>query len=765
MPVGTMLRRYRRRPERRVHDARNRDSTRTQWAARYFCVVIIFALNGWVCSAINDKFSAPVAEARLAREERLRQKAHPANQPAIEPLAAGAATSVSNTTNPQTAPSTNQANPTKAPSVEAGDSALAAKPPVPSAWALVSRDNEGQRLAEWVPVDAQKVHAQDWAKNFYEEIQEHDPWIQHAAKCMCFGFPFLLTLIFVASTVLTGLLSRPMLDEDREWLARASGWAFLLALLSCGLNCIVVYGPETLAWFWQQSPKLVSSVVGGSGLITILGGQSEKTAASGKEDKKPGSKDWILQLLVKCAAPIFIVFLLMLLSTFTVLLLQKLPGLEVGAFPGDVREHVRFVTLSLLAAGFLGLAFFFSIFVNINKFSLHAMYRNRLLRAYLGATHTDRVPNSFTGFDENDNLDMKQLRAQRPLHVLNTALNLVHGSELAWQQRLATSFTFTPFTAGSAMLGYRDTKEYAMGANNDPITLGTAMAISGAAVSPNQGYNSSPVIAVLLTFFNARLGGWFGNPGLAGGSSWRRAAPGLALWPLICEALGLTDARHPYVYLSDGGHFENLGIYEMIMRRCRFIVVSDASCDPAYTFEDLGNAISKIRVDFGIPIIFKPNIEIKKYKHESGGLQKKPARHCAIARIRYSQVDCPPSASAGDKEKRDGWLIYIKPAMCGSEPMDVYHYQKAHPAFPHEPTTDQWFTESQFESYRMLGLHTIERICAGGSVTGLESFCNQVAKYLAGEHDEDEECGPIDRMHSFIDYVKDRVVGSRGDHE
>jgi len=753
MPVGTWLRGDLPKLAKGQDLAFLRD-----WAIRYGCLIGIFALAGLAACGISAKFYGVVRKAYLVQE-----MVDKARQAPAEPAAG------------KTPPA-----PTPPPPAP-GTSAAETKPPpsTPPAWALISREEKDSRLTAWVPVESDKVKVQDWTKKFSESTSARASWDEDAARCVCYGPPVLLTLVFLASTLLTGVLSRIMLDEDREWLARASGWAFLFAVLYGALDWVVLYGPDILERLWQSSPRLLSSVGGISGLITVRGGQSEKTTVSSQEDKKPGSKNGILQLVVKFAAPIFAVVLLMLFSYLTKLLLPKVPVAlrllaqapalkfvtgplhhilpawlthELTTAPAGITDHTNLPILIVVAVALAALAVFFSYFVNINKFSLHAMYRDRLLRAYLGATNTHRAPNPFTGFDECDNLHMAHLREQRPLHVINTALNLVHGTELAWQQRLATSFTFTPFTAGSAMLGYRDSTDYAVGAQQLPITLGTAMAISGAAVSPNHGYNSSPLVAFLLTFFNARLGGWFGNPGPAGerrwpwvnwrSAAWRCAAPRWALWPLICEALGLTDSTHPYVYLSDGGHFENLGIYEMVLRRCRIIVVSDAGCDPTYTFEDLGNAVSKIRVDLGIPIEFDPDIDIRKYPGESASHKKKPGRHCAIGRIRYSQVDGPSGATKEDekkREQRDGWLIYLKPAMCGREPMDVFHYHSAHPEFPHEPTTDQWFSESQFESYRILGLHTIERICAGGTVTGLQTFRKQVKAYLAGKHDKDDD--------------------------
>jgi hypothetical protein len=216
------------------------------------------------------------------------------------------------------------------------------------------------------------------------------------------------------------------------------------------------------------------------------------------------------------------------------------------------------------------------------------------------------------------------------------------------------------------------------------------------------GYTSSPVTALLLTLFNVRLGWWLGNPGIAGNDTFRLAEPRFSFRPLLAEALGLTDDRSPYVYLSDGGHFDNLGLFEMVLRRCRLIVVSDAGADPYYQFPDLGNAVRKIRIDLGIPIEFTP-VQIRRRKD---GTLDKDGRYCALGRIRYSAVD--------GEAAPDGIVICIKPAIYGAEPQDVLNYAARKKAFPQETTLDQFFGESQFESYRQLGEYATRSLCARG---------------------------------------------------
>ena len=320
-------------------------------------------------------------------------------------------------------------------------------------------------------------------------------------------------------------------------------------------------------------------------------------------------------------------------------------------------------------------------------------------------------------------------------------LNLVSGDRLAWQQRKAESFTVSPLHCGSFQIpdaeertgpvygSYRRTFKYG-GETYGGISLGTALAISGAAASPNMGYYSSPVVGFLMTLFNVRMGWWLGNPGPAGKNYYTSSYPKSAVYPIIAEALGWTDDHNNYVYLTDGGHFENLGLYEMVLRRCRLIVLSDAAGDPDFQYNDLGNAVQKVRTDLGIPIDFGP---MKLFPRS----EKKPGAYCAIGTIRYSAID-KAEKNALDQEVKvpDGKIIYIKPAFYGDEPRDIYRYAMTHETFPQQSTGDQWFDESQFESYRKLGSYIVDSICDVGARgnpfksgnDGLDKFFDQATK-------------------------------------
>jgi hypothetical protein len=241
-----------------------------------------------------------------------------------------------------------------------------------------------------------------------------------------------------------------------------------------------------------------------SGIAAALFGHSPSTPA--KEGQKSSSNNW--NSVAAAGAVFFSAVLVFELSrAFDWAVLPDSVSLAVLTY-----FHLPSYWMHLVvAAGILSLwAVVASVFINVNKFSLHTYYRNRLIRCYLGASNKDRWPNAFTGFDEGDNLKMAELLPDKPpedtlreeklFHVISITLNLVHGKRLAWQERKATSFTVSPLAAGNPHVRYRRAEKY-----GDKISLGTAMAISGAAASPNMGYHSSPPLALLMTLFNVRL--------------------------------------------------------------------------------------------------------------------------------------------------------------------------------------------------------------------------------------------------------------------
>lgn len=373
--------------------------------------------------------------------------------------------------------------------------------------------------------------------------------------------------------------------------------------------------------------------------------------------------------------------------------------------------------LSISFAALVLIVLLLAFRLDVNEFSIHLLYRNRLARCYLGASRgDDRQPQPFTGFDVDDDIPLARLTTQSscsvpferpydgPYPIICTALNLVAGRDLAWQTRKATSFIYSPLycgydyfstSRGRSRLGSNAYQPTQLFSSASGPFLGTAMAISGAAATPNMGYHSSPALTFLMAVFNVRLGWWAGNTRHS--STWKKPGPGTALY-LAMELFGRTDEENRFVYLSDGGHFENLGLYELVRRKCRDIIVCDASCDPQMNFGDLGNAIEKCRRDLGAEI----TIDVSRLRPRKG--ERLSRAHYAYGKILYD-----------DNSK--GRLLYIKSSLTGAEREDVQAYAADHPVFPHDSTAEQFFNETRFESYRALGQDAFDSVVAAIDTT------------------------------------------------
>jgi hypothetical protein len=265
----------------------------------------------------------------------------------------------------------------------------------------------------------------------------------------------------------------------------------------------------------------------------------------------------------------------------------------------------------------------------------------------------------------------------------------------------------------------------------EPLSLGRWVGISGAAFSTGTGYRTSLGLSVLTGLANIRLGYWW-NSGISSkvrGAHLKRRGTAtdflsrmvLAAFPVHTYLFYELGAHFPgtsrrFWYLSDGGHFENMGGYELVRRELPLIVVVDSEADPTYTFEGLANLVRKARVDFNACITFVTNftplpgltaagfgsLESLRPIPVANDRSIEPHRsgaHAALARIEYASG-------------RTGTLIYVKPGLTGDEPMDVLEYSRHNEPFPQQPTSDQFFDEAQWESYRALGEHVARQVFA-----------------------------------------------------
>lgn len=425
----------------------------------------------------------------------------------------------------------------------------------------------------------------------------------------------------------------------------------------------------------------------------------------------------------------------------------------------------------------------------VNRSSLLALYAARLTRAYLGASNKDRwYGRNITEPVEGDDSDLPRYWPPpspngAPIHLINVTINetIDAHSQVQQQDRKGLGLALGPWGLSAGVkhhlvvplgdeIKMKDPEEgpifgiypksgfrvfaYPKDApqrfTGEALPLGTWLSISGAAFSTGTGFRTSLGLSFLAGFGNVRLGRWWDSgitPEQRVKDSQERdptAEPTprkislriedtfARLFPVQTYLLDEFLARFPgtarrHWYLSDGGHFENMGGYELLRRRLRFIVIVDGEMDADSTFEGLANLVRKARIDFEAEVQFLSeeqlddalDVEVRPYvgtleqlrrgtweseekkrdKKQKGphGHLVKPEQtgralaHAALARVTYANSQAV------------SWLLYIKPTLTGREPVDLLEYHANHPNFPHEPTIDQFFDEAQWESYRRLG--------------------------------------------------------------
>lgn len=538
-------------------------------------------------------------------------------------------------------------------------------------------------------------------------------WVGRGGEGAWLAFVWAPALVLYAFAltinILIGMLGRQSSESVREWWSRLGAWLGIYGFAWMLVTLAGVYGPRLGLVLLDAGSWAGLSTTAGWIVTTAAGLLAGNSAATSGASDAGASQKTVGQRVMNAAAAVapFVFIGGLLVGVSTALHLTILNN-SVDSLPAmaSLRADYWFylnqsrpmVVLALLA-GVTASLLILAGRVDINEFSLNAFYRSRLTRCYLGATRRpeERTPQNFTGFDEEDDLRLSDLAsigdepAAGPLHLINCALNLGGSSDLALHTRRSASFTISPCAVGSAYvshephgarppIGFTRTSRY--GGDDGQISVGQAISVSGAAASPNMGYHTSAVVAFLLTLFNVRLGWWFPSPRVATTSS---ASPWFSLRYLLMELFGGADDSSKFLMISDGGHFENLATYELVRRKCRVIIISDAECDPDLHFSGLGSLIRMCEVDFNV------RIDLDVAAVRGRGQPSWSSRNFAVGRIVYGG-GIP-----------DGVLIYLKASMTGAEDSAVLQYKASHPAFPHESTGDQFYSEDQFESYRRLG--------------------------------------------------------------
>jgi hypothetical protein len=430
------------------------------------------------------------------------------------------------------------------------------------------------------------------------------------------------------------------------------------------------------------------SIIGlAGGLIAFLRTMQQPKSRAGQQTGRAIPSGWIASF-----GAAFLLYGVLLLSY----------GFGWWAAQGAVGFWVLFG--ALVAAIVTGLL------VDLNLITIHRFYRDRLMEAFLPdiyqALRNQTAPAAQA--DETALSDMcDPARPVGPYHIVNTNLVLVKSDQRTYRLRGGDSFMLSPLYCGSNATGWQPTRAF-MG---NELTLPTAMAISGAAANPwtgsaGVGVTRNPLVSMLMALMNLRLGFWLPNPNPKTREVWWRGSctdtfranhfePGLK------EVLGASlKEDSPTCLLSDGGHFENLGLYELIRRRTRLIVVSDGTADPDYAFSDLQNALARVGTDFGAQIDFDPQTTLRRFMPS---IEAGYPRDVRLSKTAYAVADITYADGSPAK------LVYLTTALCQGLRLKLLGYKGANPDFPDQSTTDQFFDEEQFEAYRELGYFIAEK--------------------------------------------------------
>ena len=374
-----------------------------------------------------------------------------------------------------------------------------------------------------------------------------------------------------------------------------------------------------------------------------------------------------------------------------------------------------FCLCGLFSAGF------FMGFVNLS--SLQTMYAAKLTRAYLGASNPARFSQqqsmSVTESEEKDDFSRANFYASDiphlgPAHLINVTINATKGSgdQLTQRDRQGLPLAVTP--NGITVNGSKLQEE----SSAAELSIGQWIGISGAAFSTGIGRGTSLGLAMLFCITNIRLGWWWNSGQKDINSPWNVLRNQRYLWREFSADFNGTDGAH--WYLSDGGHFENTGVYELLRRRLGFIVCCDCGADPTYEFGDLANLMRLARIDFGAEFELISPAEI-------GILQPNSQRLAPYFAQRESQFSCANDATfaadnlcalayrvryadGGGKQPSESILLVLKPRLIAEAPLDLFEYKTRNASFPQQSTFDQFFDEAQWESYRKLGVLIASRI-------------------------------------------------------
>lgn len=368
-------------------------------------------------------------------------------------------------------------------------------------------------------------------------------------------------------------------------------------------------------------------------------------------------------------------------------------------------------------------AFFFAFSTNLNYLGLYRFYRDRLMEAFMPTAAS--MKGWETAYSDADRYSIASLwpqiekgavkSRQHPYPIFNTTAIMVNDTDPTLFERGGDNFIFSPLYVGSASTGWQRTPDY-IGSKN-PVTLPTAMAASGAAVNSNAAYigegaTRERLVSIAMMLMNLRLGWWFARPNTKPRRP-NHIVPGF--WAGVLRRGYKSDSN--FVELSDGGNFDNLGLYELVRRRLKIILVVDGEEDEASAMPALVSVAQRVREDFGVTLNLDKRVD---------GLMPLPGTGFPLD-VPFSKTTY--FTARIDYPTRDpGILIYLKARMIEDLDFIVRGYRAKNRNFPNEPTMNQFFEPEQFESYRTLGFVAMERMLKELELEGRLPLANALLK-------------------------------------
>ncbi|HXQ32562.1 MAG TPA: patatin-like phospholipase family protein, partial [Anaerolineales bacterium] len=262
---------------------------------------------------------------------------------------------------------------------------------------------------------------------------------------------------------------------------------------------------------------------------------------------------------------------------------------ELAVAGSEITNLLLFLGTGLVA----WLAFFLLGYLfQRNRTGLHSFWRNQIDKAFLAPFGNGIENGPFFRLDPSSGSTEKDPEPSdsAPLHIINAVVNVPGSAQEQWRHEGIAPFEMSPCFCGGSATGWVETETY-----GDRLTLATAAAISAAAINTQGGEKIPRTFSWLFLLTNISLGVWLPNPGLANDPQRFKRRRSFAPLDMLRELLGTNSEEDAFVFVSDGGHGDNLGLVSLAQRGCRLIVCVDAGADPDWQFVDIKYALSRLK--------------------------------------------------------------------------------------------------------------------------------------------------------------------------